>query len=251
MRLLLCAVAIMSAAISARGQELSFEVAAVKRNTDVTSVQYTRILPGGRIEAKNIPLKTLVRIAFGTTGAQVVGGPDWVQSDGYDIVAKVAGDLSQAAGGPTPQIMSLLRTFLQDRFKLQVHTEMRDAQLYALVLAEKDGTLGAALKKSDVDCAAPSRPCGIRGGNGDVTYTGLAMDQIATSIAGFPVVGRRVTDRTGLPGRYDLHLEFDPAADSGPGVFTALVEQAGLKLQPEKGTLEFIVIDRAERPTQD
>jgi uncharacterized protein (TIGR03435 family) len=109
--------------------------------------------------------------------------------------------------------------------------------------------------------------CGIRGGNGNVTYTGISMQQIAASFAGYPVVGRPVVDRTALKGQYDLHIEFvpafipspandgsqiaNPAADSGPSLFTALVEQGGLKLEAARGQVEFIVIDRVERPTED
>lgn len=93
------------------------------------------------------------------------------------------------------------------------------------------------------------------------------MQDIARSFADYPAVGRPVIDRTGLQGRYDLHMEFVPAfvdspnrdgsqvananADSGPNLFTALVEQAGLKLQTVRGTIQFIVIDHVERPTPD
>jgi uncharacterized protein (TIGR03435 family) len=113
----------------------------------------------------------------------------------------------------------------------------------------------------------PARQCGIRGGNGNVTYVSATMQQIAGSLANYPVVSRPVMDRTGLQGKYDLHMEFtpafiaspngdgsqvaNPAADSGPNLFTALVEQAGLKLRGDRGMVEFLVIDHAERPTED
>jgi uncharacterized protein (TIGR03435 family) len=93
------------------------------------------------------------------------------------------------------------------------------------------------------------------------------MQDIARSLANYPVVSRPVMERTGLQGRYDLHMEFVPAfvdsptrdgsqvanpnADTGPNLFTALVEQAGLKLQGERGEVQFIVIDHVERPTSD
>ena len=169
---------------------------------------------------------------------------------------------------------------LEDQFQVKVHTESRDVPIYALVLANKDAKFGTLFKPSRVNCYTrespspppgtppdPARQCGIRGGNGNVTYVSVTMQQIASSLANYPVVSRPVMDRTGLQGKYDLHMEFtpafiaspngdgsqvaNPAADSGPNLFTALVEQAGLKLQGEKGRVEFLVIDRAERPTED
>ena len=93
------------------------------------------------------------------------------------------------------------------------------------------------------------------------------MAQIAQLFAGYPSVGRPVIDRTGLTGKYDWHLEWtptflnsptgdrqfvaNPAAESGPNFFTALSEQARLKLQPERAPVDVIVIDRAERPTEE
>jgi uncharacterized protein (TIGR03435 family) len=232
-------------------QAPAFEVASVKRNTSVDSRQNARFLPGGRIEVTNMPLRTLIRVAYGSTGSQIVGGPGWIASDGYDIVAKVAGPELDVSNGPPPQMLTMLRSLLEERFKLVVHRETRETQTYALVLATRDGKPGPALKASNGECDA-SRTCGIRGGNGDVTYTGLAIPQIATSIAGFPAVRTAVADRTGLTGRYDLHLVYgSEPSDTAPSLFTALVEQAGLKLQPEKGAVEFIVIDRAERPEEN
>jgi uncharacterized protein (TIGR03435 family) len=239
-RRVVAAVAVgVALAIVARAQTPTIEVATVKRNPGADARQGSRVLPGGRVELTNMTLRTLIRIAYGSTGAQIAGGPGWIASDGYDIVAKVTGD--QAAA---------LKLLLEERFYLQVHTEKREAQTYALVLANRDGALGPQLKPSQADCVPGAvNQCGIRGGGGNITYTGLTMAQIATSIAGYAVIRAPVTDRTGLTARYDLHLEFND--DTGPNVFTALIEQAGLKLQPEKSTVDVIVVDRAERPTEN
>jgi uncharacterized protein (TIGR03435 family) len=173
----------------------------------------------------------------------------------------------------------MLRQLLEERFQVKVHTEMREVQMYALVLASKDGKFGPTLKESHADCYNPASPppqgtppdparqCGVRGGVGDITVTGVTMGQATQTLAGYPSVGRPVVDRTGLSGRYDWRLQWtpmflngatadappvaNPNADSGPNLFTALTEQVGLKLQSEKGQVEFIVIDRAERPTED
>jgi len=185
-----------------------FEVASIKRNAGVDPQQASRILPGGRVEATNMPLRSLIRAAYDTTGGQIIGG----------------------------------------RFQLRVHSETRETQVYALLLATDGGRRGPELKVSVANCNVPN-VCGIRGGNGDVNYTGVKLAQIATSIAGFAAVRALVIDRTALMDRYDLHLRFND--DTGPNLFTALREQAGLKLQPEAAQMQFIVVDRAERPTQD
>ena len=230
-------------------QTPSFEVASIKRNAGVDTQQNSRILPGGRVEATNMPLRTLIRIAYGVTGAQIAGGPSWLATDGYDVVATAPTGVALEAGrGLSPQLMAMLRTLLEERFRLLVHTEKRETQTYALVLAARDGRLGPELKASTIDCTVPNG-CGIRGGSGDVTYSGLTAAQIATSVAGFAAVRAPVADRTGLAGSYDLHLQFND--DTGPNIFTALTEQARLTLQPEKSVAEFIVVDRAERPTAD
>lgn len=232
-------IAVSVIALPVRAQPPAVEVATIKRNTGTDGRQGSRVLPGGRVELTNMPLRTLIRIAYGSTGSQIVGGPSWIATDGYDIVAKVTGDQATA-----------LKALLVERFHLQVHTEKRETQTFALVPASKDGKLGPELKASAADCTpGPANRCGIRGGNGDVTYTGLTMAQIATSLAGSSVIRAPVTDRTGLTGLYDLHLQY--SEDTGPNVFTALVEQAGLRLQPEKGTADFIVVDRAERPSEN
>ena len=263
---------------------ISFEVATVKQNKSKDAHEGTRLLPGGRIEVTSLPLRWLVRIAYGSqtiqTIDQIVGGPSWAMSDRFDIVAKADGDPGfDADSGQPLRLIAMLRQLLEDRFQVKVHTEMREVQMYALVLAAREGKSGSRLKESHADCYTPTnrpppgtppdpaRLCGIRGPVGDVTVTGVSMGQAAQTLAGYPSVGRPVVDHTGLSGRYDWRLQWtpmfvngatadappvaNPAADSGPNLFTALTEQVGLKLQPEKGQVEFIVIDHAERPIED
>src|SRR5207237_714110 len=137
----------------------------------------------------------------------------------------------------------------------------------------KDGKLGPDLRQSTIDCPVfipgaprpppdPVRWCGFRGPRDSIlTAQGVTMKDLATMFAGFLSVGRPVLDRTGLDGRFDFHIPFEPgfvagpnrgsplvpnpAADSGPNFFTAIQEQLGLKLQSEKAPIEFVVIDHA------
>jgi len=261
---------------------VTFEVASVKPNVSPNGPQGARALPSGQVTATNMGVRALIGTAWGSDAiqmqSQIVGGPSWIDTDRYDINAKA--DSGFGTGIDSFQrLQAMLRALLTERFQVKVHTEMRDVPIYALVLADKEPKFGTLFKVSTAKCytrddpppqnAPPdlARQCGIRGGNGNVTYVNVAMQDIARSLANYPVVSRPVMERTGLTGRYDLHMEFVPAfvdspnrdgsqvanpnADSGPNLFTALVEQAGLKLQGERGQVQFIVIDHVEKPTPD
>jgi uncharacterized protein (TIGR03435 family) len=100
-----------------------------------------------------------------------------------------------------------------------------------------------------------------------LTAQGVTMKELATMLADFLTVGRYVSDRTALAGKFDFQMPFEPGlvfgrnpgaplvpnpgADSGPNIFTAIQEQLGLKLQSEKAPIEFVVIDHAEHPTEN
>ncbi len=260
---------------------VSFEVASIKQHKGNDANQNGRLLPGGRIEITNMPLRLMVRIAYGAsiqTTEQVVGGPAWVGADRWDIVAKAAGDPGFDADGQPVRLIAMLKALLEERFKVKVHTEKRDAPIYALVVVSKD-KLGQAAKESHADCYTgangpppgtppdPARQCGIRGPVGDYTMTGMSMQQLAQNFSGTAPIGRPVIDRTGISGRYDWRLQWvpmfipspandgtniaNPAADTGPNIFTALTEQIGLKLQSERGQVDYVIIDQAERPTEE
>jgi len=283
MRLLLPAFVIaIAVAHGQTGQKLTFEVASVKLNTETTGPQGVRVLPSGLLTATRIPVRNLIGTGWGSDAiqraAQIVGGPSWLDSEFYDISAKSSVKLA-GNEGDFQNLQAMVRALLEDRFQARVHIEMREVPVYALMLAGKEPKFGTLFKKSTAKCYTredppprdsppdPARNCGIRGGNGNVTYVNVTMENVARSLAGYPVVGRNVINRTGLEGNYDLHMEFipafvdspardgsqvaNPAADSGPNLFTALVEQAGLKLQAERAQIQFIVVDRIERPTPD
>jgi uncharacterized protein (TIGR03435 family) len=264
-----------------------FEVASVRPNASGDNKMSARTLPGGRYEAINIPLRLLIINSYGLQQQQLVGAPDWISSERFDIVAKAEGDLGPpvARDGSPSRLQLMVRSLLEERFKLEVHREPRQVEIYALVPVRADGRLGPELKPSAVDCDAiraarrkggppqevekpGERPqCGARLLAGELIVSGQPLQELVSTLAG--TVGRSVIDRTGLKGNYDIHLkwtpdfirqrtpgetirlngiEFDP---SGPSIFTALQEQLGLKLESERGTVEALVIDRIERPTPD
>src|SRR5438034_9644902 len=128
----------------------SFEVATIKRNTAVDPGFALGFQPGGRFHAVGMDVRTLIAIAYQPPRllpSQIIGGPDWTHTDGYDIVAKVGDNL--AGGTPAEQIArrgALLQSLLEDRFKLKVHRETRHLPRFALVLARKDGALGSRIR---------------------------------------------------------------------------------------------------------
>jgi uncharacterized protein (TIGR03435 family) len=260
----------------------AFEVASIKPNKSGDQRVMLQLPPTGRMTATNIPLRLLLRQAFDVQDFQIVGGPNWLSTDRFDITAKAPEGVTT---GPE-QLRPMLRALLADRFKLVAHTETREMPIYSLVVARADGKLGAKLSTAKVDCEArfsaarraggpppafpaPGQPmeCGFMMGGGTMNAGGMPMLELARSLS--PLVGRIVIDKTGLKDRYDFQLTFapegrgfgpgpgpgggePPAVDPNtPSLFTALQEQLGLKLESERGPVDVVVIDRVEPPTED
>jgi uncharacterized protein (TIGR03435 family) len=218
--------------------------------------------PGGRWSMVNAAVTSLIRSAYPTL--ELVDVPGWVGSEPYDVTAK-------AEGMPTrEQMMLMLQALLADRFKLVVHEETRERPVFALVVARNDRRLGPDLLPSKVDCDAVNaarragrRPEGPLPGNGappcgwgsdgeTLRVGGLPMSRVATAL-GKPD-GRVIVDRTRLTGNYEFTLRYttEPnATDDRPSLFTALEEQLGLKLVPDRAPLKVLVIDHIERPRED
>jgi uncharacterized protein (TIGR03435 family) len=266
----------LSAAIAA--QTPAFEVASVKLNRTGQGPFVLPIQPGGRVTLQYRTLRSLVQFAYSPIDSplqesQIVGGPDWVDADHFDIVAKMEGD--PAPGRATAELVRMMvRTLLAQRFNAKLHTEIREIPVYALVLARNDGTLASGLRRrSELNCdwfkPGPGLPdprgsaplCGLLGGGqGRLNSRGITMAQLARALA--PArLDRIVTDSTGLSGLYDVDLEWGvnsaapippaPASNDAPSIFTAVQEQLGLKLEPRRGPVDVLVIDRIEPPTPD
>jgi uncharacterized protein (TIGR03435 family) len=270
------------------GSGPTFEVASVKQSQSREGFVQLGIQPGGRFTARNVPLRMLIQNAYQLQDSQLIGGPDWVDSDRFDVVAKAAGDVPPTAigpGRPAGALQLMLQALLAERFNLKVHEETRELPIYALLLARSDGKLGTQLRPAAVDCAAviasargrgaqpPSPPqpgehpqCGMRIGPGQMSGGGLLMSQFAMSLSLF--VRRGVVDRTGLTGPFDIELTWTPdqmpqgppppgapplppVDPHGPSIFTAVQEQLGLKLDSTKGPVDVLVIDQVEPPIPD
>jgi uncharacterized protein (TIGR03435 family) len=251
-----------------------FEVASVK-----PSASDPLGLPGGmrpapgRFTMLNAPLRLLVLRAYGPLfDFQIIGGPDWQNSRRFDIQATagnaVAGD----------EMLPMLRTLLEERFQLKVHTETREMPIYALVVARDDGRLGANIKLSTTDCSNPALvakmqasaviaqgvPCALVpvptrvAGSTALRAIGASMPALAQFMGG--ATGQIVQDRTGLSGLYDWEMTYDrgvrgvtsaPSTSESPVLTTALQEQLGLKLESTRGAVKVLVIDSAALPEPD
>lgn len=263
------------------GQPTTFEAASVRPNNSGSPDSTFRRQPGGRFNATNVTVRQIITNAHQIQGFQLVALPDWAGVERFDIVAKIAGDPPpMPPGSPNDPMMLAVRALLEDRFKLMVHRETRDLDLYALVLARADRRPGPSLRSSTQDCervmrdaarsgVPPSPPpgvevfCGMRRSFGRVVAGGASMGMLASNLA--PQLGRTVVDRTGLEGFWDLEMTFaqemtgpvpagvelPPADPDAPSLFTAMQEQLGLKLEPTKGPVEVVVVDSVSRPVAD
>jgi len=264
-----CALSFLSAFAAAQTPATTFEVASVKPNKS-GSTQVTTNFGTTAVTLINLQLRPIIQFAWGiNTPSRLVGVPDWANVERFDVIGKADSIPSREAMRP------MLQALLAERFKLATHMEQRDQPLYALVRARRDGTLGSGLRLSTVTCAgrgapppadgaSPAVPCGPRpGGPGRLVIVGMPLAQLAPILS--LMVGRTVVDKTGLTERYDIELTFTPdrplpgpdgtpapaPTDSGPSLFTALQEQLGLKLDPSKETVDVLVIDHVERPTEN
>ena len=255
--------------VNAQDNLPAFEAASIKPN------ESGAVSPGGsrqgdRLTSINVPLRQLIQMVYAVGADRVIGGPNWVGTDRFDVLAKA----------DTPfvgnQWQLMLRTLLRDRFKLAVHSETRDTPTWALVLARQDGRLGPNLRRATTDCAALREhakqsgdrfPCGNAANafmTGQLTVRGMEVTALAGLVSGD--AARPVADKTGLTGSFDWDLTWTPRQflngpvnrerfptidPDGPTIFTALQEQLGLKLESDKGTIDVIVIDSVEQLTSD
>ena len=250
-----------------------FDVVSIKRSAPDTAGSSMRTLPDGTSIMLNVAIRQFITGASPVPVREVEGLPDWAMQERYDVTAK------PPVGSTLQQRAEMWRTLFANRMKLVAHVEERERDTYALVLARADGRLGPQLKPSTLDCnpkpqgtppAPPPPPptnesdylnrCGGMFGNGTIISGATTMDRLVLSFAG--LAGRQVFDRTGLKGNYSLVLKFSPERprgsadaaplpDDAPEFFTALQEQLGLKLQPEKSLVTVFVIDRLERPSEN
>jgi uncharacterized protein (TIGR03435 family) len=207
------------------------------------------LVRGDRFTSTNVTLIQLLRIAYGVQEFQIAEQPGWAGTERFDVEAKMTQpETDSAAWQP------MLQTLLADRFKLAVHRENRQATTYDLVVAKN----GPKLTAADTSKCDPANPAcsGFRASAVQIIGTSVTMEQLAVRLA--RSIGRIVTDKTGLKGAYDLKVEWpeedrftSAGASASAGIFGALQEQLGLRLESVKSPVETLIIDHAERPGEN
>jgi uncharacterized protein (TIGR03435 family) len=248
----------------------TFKAATVTlRATDDTRPGGVSVLPDGQVEITGLPLRALIYMAYHSSTivapSQVVGGPVWLDLEFYDITATGEGTLT-GPDGITPQLITMVRNLVNERFKLKVHSEKKEIPVYELVLADSQGKLGARFVASKSDCGIPNE-CGsftrsftmMADGKRMVSVTarGVTMADVGLHFSVYPFVARPIFDKTGLGGRrFDIvNLNYvgalrNPEVDSSQRLFSSLAEQLGLQLRGSRQAADVIVVDAAERPRQ-
>lgn len=251
---------------------LTFEVATVKRgNGDEHAVNILR-QPGGGLRTTNTTLKFLITFAYDVRDFQISGGPGWINTDRFDVVAKpergssesVSEDLREMTDAQVKTewqvLQRRLQTLLAERFQLTIHHETKEQPIYALVIGKNGSKLQESQSKLEGRHIIMNR--------GEVNGAAAPLEFLATFLSN--QVGRPVIDHTGLKGYYDFKLvwtpdpsqsmggppppgaEAPPPIDpNGPSIFTAIQEQLGLRLESQKGPVDILVIDRVEKPTEN
>jgi uncharacterized protein (TIGR03435 family) len=238
-----------------QAQPTSFEVASIRPSQPGTRGGYVNLPPPGReFTTKNVPLSTLIQVAYHIQDYQLSGGPGWMASDPFDIAAKADHDVTRE------ELRRMIQALLADRFKLTIRRETKELPVYDLVVAKSGSKLPESTEGDG----------GFRWGGGRINGRMVSMTDFVEVLSAS--LGRPVFDRTALTARYDIKLQWTPAHfvqegpggknepgekerspidPDGPSIFTAIQEQLGLKLESRKGPVETIVVERAEKPTEN
>jgi uncharacterized protein (TIGR03435 family) len=239
----------MPAAPTLLAQSQAFEVATVKTHPSGDNGMSFPDFKNGTFTARNVTMRRLLRSAFDLSDLQIIG-PEWLDSDAYDLVAK------SAPGTPDSGLMPMLQTLLKDHFHIAVHRETKEMPVFDMVVAKS----GLKIWLSDPSRPVPKPPLPAHVTSAMIASNGVVtMPQLAIRLANS--AGRPVLDKTGLEGRYGFFLFWtqlsaeSPDADAGsgpPDFFAAVEQQLGLKLQPNKEPVETLIVDHAERvPTEN
>ena len=222
----------------------AFEVAAIRPAND--DGNHDNDNDDGIVRIHNYTLKRLISRAWEIDMSEIYGGPNWIDSESYDINAKIPAEFVRAYN-KVPQMMQNL---LAERFRLRIHREPRQIAGYQLLLAKK----GLRMENARPDQKDSSS---MNSNNSNLKAQNVTMEAFARYLSRNRDIGKIVADKTGLTGGFNFELEWtperiesspDPSTDDHPSIFTAIQDRLGLKLEPGRVDVLTIVIDRAEKP---
>lgn len=237
---------------------MKFEVASIKpADPHFTGVSASRDAGEG-LDVRNISVRNLITLAYSLRDFQLKGGPSWIDSESYDVIAKAPGatDIAQESIDRRKtrfeRVQERLRSLLADRFGLVVHRESRDQPVYFLTIA-KNGTKLVAVP-------SPNGPPRKEEGRGRSQGFAVPIEMLVATLSN--AAHLTVIDRTGMTGRFDYALKWDPSSaflsanpDAPPPdasaltLFAAVQEQLGLRLEPGKAPIDVVIIDHVEHPS--
>jgi uncharacterized protein (TIGR03435 family) len=234
----------------------SFEVATIKPNDSGATSMQQLTLNGRNFQTRASSLADLIAFSYEVQAKQIVGGPDWISTDRYDIAA-----VPDVEGAPNPQqLRSMIRKLLADRFQLKFHRDQRELSAFVLTVS-KSGE-----KLTPTQLSGPLPGIGMRPATGGLTL--IVHNGTIGDFTGFLqelVLDRPVVDRTELKGKFDFSVTFLPdetqfnghspvkkladGVEAAPSLFEALQQQLGLKITAEKTSVDVIAIDHVEKPS--
>jgi len=233
----------------------AFEVATIKPvEHDAKASRFITIQGTHRFVIRDYTLKLLIAAAYDLNPRTISGGPAWLESEYFDILALTPGDIR-----PThDEQMAMLRKLLADRFNLTFHREQKEFSIYVLEIARN----GPKLKESAEPPDDAAKLISIVYPQRIVLPARNATMGAFASLLQRAVLDRPVVDKTGLSGRYDFDLAWAPdesqfggevpaaSVDApSPPFFSAIRQELGLRLRATKGPVEALVVDRAEQPS--
>ena len=219
----------------------AFEVASIRAHSPDDGAFSFDLKESGRLTVRNMTVWNLIRQAYRVRDSQMEGGPPWIKTAGFDIVAQPP----QAVPAERARVMEMLQSLLHERFHLRWHEDVRATSGYALRVAPGGSKL------------APAKDGQSRLRKGDISAPSMTFESLC-QILEFDL-GKPVVDQTGLTGSYGIELRWDPVNPSTPqepdttrpSLFTALREQLGLRLDSAKVPVKILVIDEAQQPTEN